>query len=194
MEYTPTPHNSAKLGQIAKTVIMPGDPLRSKMIADTLLDNAVLVNNVRGVQGYTGTYRGVPITVMAHGMGNPSMGIYSYELFKFYDVANIIRVGTIGSLDKNIALRSIILGEKSFTTTNYDDYYIRNGAGYVSASPMLLDVAKNVASKNNLTANVGKIWCSETFYTDIDQLAVAKEHELLGVEMEVRHYTSTRIN
>ena len=92
-----TPHNSAEKNQIAKSVLMPGDPLRAKFIADNFLDNPVLVNNVRGVQGYTGTWKGKPVTVMASGMGMPSIGIYSYELFKFYDVENIIRVGSAGA-------------------------------------------------------------------------------------------------
>ena len=92
----PTPHNSAKPGDFAKTVLMPGDPLRAKFIADTFLEDARLVNNVRGIHGYTGTYRGVPVSVMASGMGMPSIGIYSYELFSQYDVDNIIRIGSAG--------------------------------------------------------------------------------------------------
>ena len=92
----PTPHNTARIDQIAKTVLMPGDPLRAKVIADTFLTDPVLVNNVRGVQGHTGTWKGVPVTVMASGMGIPAIGIYSWELFNFYDVQNIIRIGSAG--------------------------------------------------------------------------------------------------
>ena len=106
----PTPHIEAKAGQIAKTVLMPGDPLRSKFIAETFLENPVLVNNVRGVQGYTGTWKGVPVTVMASGMGIPSIGIYSWELYNFYDVDNIIRVGSAGALADDLKLMDVVAG------------------------------------------------------------------------------------
>ena len=104
----PTPHIAAKAGDIAKTVLMPGDPLRSKFIAETFLENPVLVNNVRGVQGYTGTWKGVPVTVMASGMGIPSIGIYSWELYNFYDVDNIIRVGSAGALADDLNLMDVV--------------------------------------------------------------------------------------
>ena len=106
----PTPHIAAKAGDIAKTVLMPGDPLRSKFIAETFLENPVLVNNVRGVQGYTGTWKGVPVTVMASGMGIPSIGIYSWELYNFYDVDNIIRVGSAGALADDLNLMDVVAG------------------------------------------------------------------------------------
>ena len=106
----PTPHNSAKKGDFAKTVLMPGDPLRAKFIAETFLDEPKLVNNVRGVQGYTGTYKGVPVSVMASGMGMPSIGIYSYELFTQYDVESIIRVGSAGALQKDLKLGDVVAG------------------------------------------------------------------------------------
>ena len=105
-----TPHNEAAQGAFAKTVLMPGDPLRAKFIAEHFLDGAKLVNNVRGVQGYTGTYRDTPVSVMASGMGMPSMGIYSYELFHTYDVDNIIRVGSVGSISPRLKLRDVVLG------------------------------------------------------------------------------------
>ena len=104
----PTPHNSAKKGDFAKAVLMPGDPLRAKFIAETFLDEPKLVNNVRGVQGYTGTYKGVPVSVMASGMGMPSIGIYSYELFTQYDVESIIRVGSAGALQKDLKLGDVV--------------------------------------------------------------------------------------
>ena len=104
MPNTPTPHNSANVGDFAKTVLMPGDPLRSKYIAETFLDDAKLVNNVRGIQGYTGTYKGVPVSVMASGMGMPSIAIYSYELFNFYGVENIIRVGSSGGVSEDVTV------------------------------------------------------------------------------------------
>ena len=105
-----TAHNTANKGDFAKTVIMPGDPLRAKYIAETFLDDARLVNNVRGIQGYTGTYHGKPVSVMASGMGMPSMGIYSYELFNFYDVDNIIRVGSAGGIAPSLKLRDVVIG------------------------------------------------------------------------------------
>ncbi len=104
-----TAHNTANKGDFAKTVIMPGDPLRAKYIAETFLDDARLVNNVRGIQGYTGTYHGKPVSVMASGMGMPSMGIYSYELFNFYDVDNIIRVGSAGGIAPSLKLRDVVI-------------------------------------------------------------------------------------
>ena len=114
-----TPHNNANLGDIAKTVIMPGDPLRANYIAENFLENYNLVNDVRCMFAYTGTYKGKKITVMASGMGIPSMGIYSFELFKFYKVENIIRIGTCGGLDRNVNLLDLILVDKTFTESNY---------------------------------------------------------------------------
>ena len=112
-----TPHISAEKGDFAKTVLMPGDPLRAKFIAENFLENPVLVNNVRGVQGYTGTYKGVKVSVMASGMGCPSIGIYSHELFNFYDVENIIRVGSAGALHEKLKVRDIVAGIGSNSTS-----------------------------------------------------------------------------
>ncbi|MGN0961560.1 MAG: purine-nucleoside phosphorylase [Christensenellales bacterium] len=179
-----TAHNSAKLEQIAETVIMPGDPLRSKLIADTFLENAELINNVRGVQGYTGYYKGKKVTVMASGMGNPSMGIYSYELFKFYNVERIIRVGSIGAMREDIKIKDIVLVDKVLTNTNYNNFYIQNGETYIKGSQTLLDKATNVAKENNLKYHIGNTLCSDTFYTDEDEISKARENNLLGVEME----------
>lgn len=114
-----TAHNTANKGDFAKTVIMPGDPLRAKYIAETFLDDARLVNNVRGIQGYTGTYHGKPVSVMASGMGMPSMGIYSYELFNFYDVDNIIRVGSAGGIAPSLKLRDVVIGAGACTNSNF---------------------------------------------------------------------------
>lgn len=181
---TNTAHIKLENGDFAKTVIMPGDPLRSKMIAETLLTDAVLINNVRGIQGYTGYYNGKKVSVMASGMGNPTMGIYSYELFKFFDVDNIIRVGSIGAMNKDIPLKSLILTEKTFTNTNYNNFYINNGENYISGSSELLAKAQEKANELNLKYQIGNTLCSETFYTDEDEIAKAKENNLLGVEME----------
>lgn len=119
----PTPHITAKEGDFARTVLMPGDPLRSKFIAETYLENAVLVNNTRGVQGYTGLYKGKRVSVMASGMGIPSMGIYSYELFNYYGVENIIRVGTAGGMGDNVKVRDIVMGMTAYTNSNFGRQY-----------------------------------------------------------------------
>ena len=126
---------------------MPGDPLRSKFIAETFLENPQLINNVRGIQGYVGTYKGVPVTVMAHGMGNPSLGIYTYELFNFYDVENIIRVGSIGAMQADLKIKDIIIAEQTYTKTNYDNFVLEHGEGFISASKELVDLAKETAEK-----------------------------------------------
>ena len=115
----PTPHNEAKLGEIAKTVIMPGDPLRAKYIAEKFLENAKLVNQVRGIYAYTGTYKGNEVTVMASGMGMPSMGIYCYELYQFYNVENIIRIGSCGAYKPELKLFDIILADKVYSESNF---------------------------------------------------------------------------
>lgn len=119
MSNIPTPHIEAKAGDFAETVLMPGDPLRARFIAENFLTDAKLVNNVRGIQGYTGTYKGKRVSVMASGMGMPSMAIYSYELFNFYDVKNIIRVGTAGVIDPSLKVRDVVIGMGACTNSNY---------------------------------------------------------------------------
>ena len=173
-----TAHNEAELKDIAKVVIMPGDPLRSKFIAENFLTDVRLVNNVRGIQGYTGFYNGKMVTVMASGMGNPTMGIYSYELFKFYDVDRIIRVGTIGAMDKDVKIKSLVIAEKVYTNTNYNNFYIQNGGeGYIEAS-------KKLVEKNKMNYVVSSTLNSDTFYTDEDEILKAQKNGLVGVEME----------
>lgn len=179
-----TAHISSNIEDIAEVVIMPGDPLRSQMIAEKFLENPVLVNNVRGVQGYTGIYNGKKVTVMASGMGNPSMGIYSYELFKFYNVKKIIRVGSIGAMNKDIKIKDLIIAESVFTNTNYNNFYIENGEGYILGSQNLCKQAKEIAEKNKINYHLGNILCSDTFYTDEDEIKKAADNNLLGVEME----------
>lgn len=134
-----TAHNTANKGDFAKTVIMPGDPLRAKYIAETFLDDARLVNNVRGIQGYTGTYHGKPVLVMASGMGMPSMGIYSYELFNFYDVDNIIRVGSAGGIAPSLKLRDVVIGAGACTNSNFAHQFGLPGAFAPIASFSLLE-------------------------------------------------------
>lgn len=134
----PTPHINAKLGDFAETVLMPGDPLRSKFIAETFLTDAVLVNNVRGVQGYTGLYKGKRVSVMASGMGMPSMGIYSYELFHFYDVKNIIRIGSAGAISPALPLRSIVIGMSASYVSSFQSQFNLPGIYAPTASYELL--------------------------------------------------------
>ena len=182
----PTPHIEATKDQIAQTVIMPGDPRRSKMIAETFLENPVLVNDVRGVQGYTGTYKGQRITVMASGMGHPSIGLYSYELYNFYDVDTIIRVGSIGGVSDRTPLRSLIIGQRAYSETNYLMFYRDNGnkCGYVDADQTLCAKAAATAERLGFEYNVGDIMSSDTYYSDTDDVAICLENNLLGVEME----------
>ena len=123
----PTPHIAAKAGEIAKTVLMPGDPLRSKFIAENFLENPVLVNNTRGVQGHTGTWKGVPVTVMASGMGIPAIGIYSYELYNFYGVENIIRIGSAGALRDDLKLMDLVIAQGACTDSNFVHQFELNG-------------------------------------------------------------------
>ncbi len=179
-----TAHISAQKDDFAQVVIMPGDPLRSKMIAETYLDNPKLVNNVRGIQGYTGFYKGKKVSVMASGMGNPTMGIYSYELFKFFDVKKIIRVGSIGAINKDIPLKSLIIAKRVFSNTNYNNFYINFGEDYINASKNLVSLACKKAKELDLKYTIGDVLCSDTFYTDEDEVSKALKLNLIGVEME----------
>ena len=159
----PTPHNTAKGGDFAKTVLMPGDPLRSEHIAKTFLDDAVLVNDVRGIHGYTGTYKGKKVSVMASGMGIPSMAIYSHELFNFYGVENIIRVGSTGAVRPDLKLGDIVLAMGASTDSAYG---VQFGIGNVSAvaSFPLIETAVNIARKTCEEVTIGNLYSSDTFY------------------------------
>jgi purine-nucleoside phosphorylase len=179
-----TAHIHAEIQDFGETVIMPGDPLRSKMIAETFLENSKLVNNVRGVQGYTGYYKGKKVSVMASGMGNPTIGIYSYELFKFFDVKKIIRVGSIGAMNKDVKIKDVIITKNVFTNTNYNNFYINNGEGYINGSANLVQQAQEKAKELNLNYHIGDTLCSDTFYTDENEIEKAQKNNLLGVEME----------
>lgn len=179
-----TPHNSASKKDIAKIVLMVGDPIRAKKIAEKYLQDLKLVNNVRGMNTFTGKINGKRITIMPHGMGCPSVGIYTYELFKFYGVERIVRFGTIGALKGDTKVGTVIVANKVYTKTNYDDFYIKNGASYVSANEELVEKARKVFSKSKLNVQEGTIYCNDTFYTDEDQVALGKKLNLLGVEME----------
>lgn len=180
-----TPHNSALKSEIAKTVIMPGDPLRSKFIAENFLESPKLVNNIRGVQGYSGLYRGAWVTVMASGMGIPSMGIYSYELYNFYDVENIIRVGTAGGIGEGVKLRDIIAGISSSTNSAFADQFRLPGRIAPTASYELVKLADQTAEEMGVRLKVGGLVSNDTFYDDDKQAADKwRQMGLLAVEME----------
>ncbi len=180
-----TPHISAEKGEFAKTVLMPGDPLRAKFIAETFLQDAVLVNNVRGIQGYTGTYKGIKVSVMASGMGMPSMGIYSYELYSFYDVENIIRIGSAGAFNDKLKLRDIVAGMGASTTSNFGAQYEIPGTLCNLADYELLTAAVDSAKELGQDIKVGNILSSDTFYDDrSNSMESWTKMGILCVEME----------
>ncbi len=185
MSNLPTPHIAAKnKDDFAKTVLMPGDPLRAKYIAENFLENAVLVNNTRGVQGYTGYYKGKKVSVMASGMGMPSIGIYSYELYNFYDVDTIIRVGSAGAISPELHLRDVVFGMGACTNSAYADQYRLPGKFAPIADYETLQKAVNVAEKLGVKPFVGNILSSDTFYDDASSLAEWKKMGVLAIEME----------
>ena len=180
----PTPHISAKKEDIAKTVLMPGDPLRSEFIAKNFLTNPVLVNDVRGVHGYTGEYNGKKVTVMASGMGQPSIGIYSYELFNFYDVDTIIRVGTCGSFHPDLHARDIIVAMGACTNGNYAMQYKLPGTFAPIADFDLVRKAADECEKAGVNYKVGNIFSSDIFYDEANSGMDWAKMGVLGVEME----------
>jgi purine-nucleoside phosphorylase len=180
-----TPHNSAALGDFAKTVLMPGDPLRAKFIAENFLTDARLVNNVRGINGYTGTYQGVPVSVMASGMGIPSIGIYSYELYTQYGVENIMRIGSAGAMSEDVHVRDIVIGMGACTNSNFGDQYKLSGTFAPIASYTMMRTAIESAEAVGARYHVGNILSSDTFYSD-DEGGNAgwMKMGVLAVEME----------
>jgi purine-nucleoside phosphorylase len=181
----PTPHNEAKSGDFAKTVLMPGDPLRAKFIADTFLENPRLVNNVRGVQGYTGTWKGKPVSVMASGMGMPSIGIYSYELFKEYGVENIIRIGSAGSYVKELHVYDVVLADGAYSESTF----AKEQCGYTEdttyPSETLNAKIKKAAADLNIPVHEGVIHSSDVFYRESSEyLKTVAAHKCVAVEME----------
>ena len=180
----PTPHITAKKGDFAKTVLMPGDPLRAKFIAENFLEDAVLVNEVRGINGYTGYYKGKRVSVMASGMGQPSIGIYSYELFNFYDVDNIIRVGSCGSFDKDLHVRDIIIAMGACTNGNYAAQYKLPGTFCPIADFDLVKKAVELCEQKGVNYKVGNILSSDMFYDDSNSGMEWAKMGVLGVEME----------
>ena len=181
----PTPHINATPEDFAKTVLMPGDPLRAKFIAENFLENARLVNSVRGINGYTGTYKGVPVSVMASGMGMPSIAIYSYELFNFFGVENIIRIGSAGSINRDIAVRDIVIGMGACTNSNFSDQYNLQGDFSAICSYDLLEKCVETAKDMKVKYHVGNLLSSDVFYND-DSTATLNWAKMgvMAVEME----------
>lgn len=180
----PTPHIDAVPEDFAETVLMPGDPLRAKFIAENFLENARLVNSVRGINGYTGEYKGKTVSVMASGMGMPSMAIYSYELFKFFNVKNIIRIGSAGSINQNIRVRDIVIGMGACTNSNYASQYGLSGTFAPICSYKLLKACTETATELGLEFKVGNLYSSDTFYDDSASTAEWAKMGVMAVEME----------
>ena len=181
----PTPHINAVPDDFAKTVLMPGDPLRSQFIAKNFLENAKLVNNVRGIQGYTGTYKGERVSVMASGMGMPSIGIYSYELYNFFGVENIMRIGSVGAMSEKVKVRDIIIGMGASTTTNFAVQYNLEGTFAPIADYKMMRIAIEEAEKAGARYAVGNLLSSDIFYNaNKDAQKKWERLGILGVEME----------
>lgn len=180
----PTPHNSATKDQIAKTVLMPGDPLRAKVVAETFLDNPVCFNEVRGMLGFTGTYKGHTLSVMGSGMGIPSIAIYSYELYHFYDVDTIIRIGSAGGLAPQVNLRDIVIGQAACTDSNFAAQYKLPGTIAPIADFALVRRAVEVAESLGANYHVGNLLSSDVFYSERETSEAWAKMGVLGVEME----------
>lgn len=179
-----TPHNSAAPGDIARTVLMPGDPLRAQFIAENYLTDVTCYNKVRGMLGFTGKYKGAPVSVQGSGMGMPSIGIYSWELFNSYGVENIIRVGTAGAVADTVELRDVVIGISASTNSAYASQYRLPGTYAPTASWSLLSAAVKAAQAHGSRFHAGNILSSDTFYDDADSLADWKKMGVLAIEME----------
>lgn len=180
----PTPHNSASRGDFAPVVLMPGDPLRSQFIAEHYLEQARLVNPVRGINGYTGMYQGVPVSVMASGMGMPSMGIYAHELFQDYDVQSIIRIGSAGGLHPDLKLRDVVAGIGACTNSAFAQQFPFQGHFAPVADFGLLRSAVEQAEQMGVPMTVGNLYSSDTFYSEQDYADGWRKMNVLAVEME----------
>ena len=184
MAKTPTPHIGAQLGEIAETVIMAGDPLRAKFMAENFLDNPIQFNNVRGMLGFTGTYKGKRVSVMGHGMGIPSIGIYTYELFNFYDVKTIIRVGSAGSINMDLHVGNLVVAQGACTNSSYGDQYELPGTFAPIADFSLVRGAVEACEKFGYKYKVGNVLSSDTFYSDNPHNDKWMTMGVLAVEME----------
>ena len=180
-----TPHNEAKKGDIAKVVLMPGDPLRAKYIADNFMDNVRLVNQVRGMYAYTGTYKGKEITVMGHGMGIPSVGIYVHELFKFYDVECIIRIGSCGGYVQSLNLKDVIVVNEGYSESTFAEVYSGDKVHSVAAKNSCNDVILETAREMNLNVVQGNVHSTDAFYSSTADLKeLYEKHGCIAAEME----------
>lgn len=179
-----TPHNGAKMGDIAETILLPGDPLRAKVIAETYLEDAVQFNSVRNMFGYTGTYKGKKVSVMGTGMGIPSIGIYSHELIHFYGVKNLIRVGSCGACQEHVHVGDIIMAQGACTNSSYAHQYQLPGTMCAIADYGLLKTAQETAEEKKAAWHVGNILSSDTFYTETAEWKLWAKMGVLGIEME----------
>ena len=184
MNKTPTPHIGAKFGEIAETVIMAGDPLRAKFMAENFMENPVQFNNVRGMLGFTGTHKGKRVSVMGHGMGMPSIGIYTYELYNFYGVKAIIRVGSAGAFDTDLHLGDLVIAMGACTDSNYGAQYALPGPFAPIADFNLVRGAAEACEKYGYHYKVGNVVSSDVFYNDINQNDKWMKMGVLAVEME----------
>ncbi|MEG1658688.1 MAG: purine-nucleoside phosphorylase [Oscillibacter sp.] len=183
---TPSACNEAKPGDIAKVVLMPGDPLRAKFVAEQYLENPVCFNSVRGMLGYTGTYKGRRVSVMGHGMGVPSIGLYAYELYQFYDVDSIIRIGSAGGIGDDVHVRDVVLALGASTNSHYADQYRFPGQLAPTASWPLLRDAVAAAERLGVRTDVGQVFTADQFYNDNPDAGEAyRKFGILAVEMEV---------
>ena len=199
----PTPHIDAKIGDFAETVLMPGDPLRAEFIAKNFLTNTRLVNNVRSIQGYTGLYKNTAVSVMASGMGMPSIGIYSYELYTTFGVKNILRTGSAGGYAESVKVRDIILAMGACTDSNFASQYCLGGTFAPICDYDLLRTAKDIADERSLSVKIGNVLSSDTFYADEEHLPQAEtapyrwgKMGVLAVEMEAAalYMTAARLH
>ncbi len=181
---TPTPHIGAQYGQIAKTTLMAGDPLRAKFIAEKFLDNLVQFNDVRGMLGFTGTYKGRPVSVMGHGMGIPSIGIYTWELFNFYDVDTIIRIGSAGAYDPDLKLGDLVLAQGACTDSNYGNQFELPGVYAPIADFGLLREAADTCDHLGYKYKVGNVLSSDAFYSQHSKAMNWAKMGVVAVEME----------
>jgi purine nucleoside phosphorylase len=197
MNNIPTPHITAEYGKIAKKVLMPGDPLRAKFIAEEYLQEVECFNTVRNMFGYTGIYKGKEVSVMGSGMGMPSIGIYSYELYKFYDVDSIIRIGSAGAFRDDVHVMDVVIAMGACTNSNFASQYKLNGTYAPIASYDLLSRAVEVANSQNKKIVVGNVLSSDTFYNDDDDASFSwKKMGVVCVEMEAAalYMNAARLN
>lgn len=185
MANTPTPHIGAQYGEIAETVIMAGDPLRAKLMAERFLDDAVQFNNVRGMLGFTGTYKGKRISVMGHGMGMPSIGIYTYELFNFYGVKTIVRVGSAGAIQTDLHLGDLVIAQGACTNSNYASQYELPGTFAPIGDFQLLRKAADACDRMGYAYKVGNVLSSDVFYNENAHNDKWSAMGVLAVEMEI---------